>query len=140
VKKLLFIFLSANLSCIQITDNVENKGHDTITDPVTPVHFDINYNPIVNVTPVVFPEGSTGVGALRIFIDTTLRVKKFKILSARINNGRNEIYNYISDKEKRETLQLTDTLAELVKNIKIKKIGNQVLKALEAYDIAIKFK
>jgi hypothetical protein len=142
----LLIVISGTLSCTQsekhkqVAANIDHKRQDAITDPVTPVHYDIDYNPIVYVSPGIFPKGSTGIGLLRIFIDTTLKVKKFEILSASINYGRNEIYNYISDKEKRETLQLNDMLAELVKNVKIKKIDNPVLEVLETYDIAIRFK
>ena len=134
---------SSSFSCVQsgkeVVSEAGAKGGDTIIDPIMPSHFDIDYNRIVIVSPNIFPLGSKGIGAIRIFIDTASKVERFEIISVRINDGGNTIYNYASDKESSKTQELINVLKVLVNDIKVKKLGNPILQGVEPYDLGLKF-
>jgi len=143
--KLLIALMMAfcSFSCVQSGKDVVSeagaKGGDTIIDPIVPSHFEIDYNRIVKVSPNIFPQGSKGIGAIRIFIDTASKVERFEILSARIDDEGNTIYNYASDKESSKTQELINVLKVLVNDIKVKKLGDPILQGLEPYDLGVKF-
>lgn len=132
-----------SFGCVQsgreVTNEAAIKSGDTIIDPIVPSHFEIDYNRVVKVSPNIFPQGSNGIGAIRIFIDTASKVERFEIISARINDGGNTIYNYVSDKDSAKTQELINALKILVNSIKVRKLGNPILHGLEPYDLAVKF-
>ncbi|GAA0554022.1 hypothetical protein [Chitinophaga japonensis] len=133
------------LGCVQsgkdakVATSSDTKVEDSIVDPIAPSHFEIDYNRIVKLGTDFFPEGSTGIGSLRIYIDTASRIERFEIVFARIENKGNIIYNYLSDKDDPKTEQLINAFKGVVNGIKVKKLGNPKLHGLEAYDLAIKF-
>lgn len=137
------LIVSFSFSCVQpgkeVVSEVGAHVGDTIIDPIVPSHFEINYNRIVKVSPNIFPQGSKGIGAIRIFIDTASKVERFEIISARIDDEGNTIYNYASDKESSKTQELINVLKALVNDIKVKKLGNPILQGLEPYDLGVKF-
>lgn len=123
----------------KVAINSDTKVEDSIIDPIAPVHFEVDYNRIVKLDTDVFPKGSTGIGALRIYIDTASRIERFEIVFVRIKNSGNIIYNYPSDKDSSKTQQLANAFKGVVSGIKVKKLGNPELHGLEAYNLAIKF-
>lgn len=133
------------LGCVKSNKNAKvvtspnSEIGDSIIDPIAPAHFEVDYNRIVRLDTNIFPKGSTGIGALRIYIDATPRVERFEIVFARIKNSGNIIYNYPSDKDSPKTQQLTNAFKGVVNGIKVKKLGNPKLYREEAYDLAIKF-
>jgi hypothetical protein len=134
------------LGCVQsnkdtkVAISSDTKVKDSIIDPITPVHFEVDYNRIVKLDTDIFPKGSTGIGALRIYIDTASRIERFEIVFVRIKNSGNIIYNYPSDnKDSSKTQRLPNAFKGVVSGIKVKKLDNPKLHGLEAYDLAIKF-
>lgn len=137
------MIVSSVFSCIQsrkeVVSGAGTKGGDTVIDPTVPSHFEIDYNMGVKISSSIFPQGSKGIGVIRIFINTASKVERFEIISARINNGGNTIYNYASDKNSSKTQELISVLKVLVNGIKVKKLGNPLLQGAEPYDLGVKF-
>jgi hypothetical protein len=91
------------------------------------------------VSPNNFPTGSKGITAVRVYIDTIPKIRRFEIIFARIHDDDNTIYSYPSDKARPVTSKLLLVVERWIDSIEIKKLENPKQHELEPYDLPIRF-
>ncbi|MFB6456234.1 hypothetical protein ACE38W_13260 [Chitinophaga sp. Hz27] len=123
---MLIIFLAAcNHSGLKMPSAAMEIQHDTITDPLEQIPFELKYDPVIKVTPDIFEKGSKGTGSVLLYIDTAGMIISYRVNQAAISKNGVETYsyNYDTDADSNKTKKLLPLLDKFVKSIKTEKIS-----------------